>query len=128
MVEARGPLRWVLLAVAWGSLVLGIVGLFLPVLPTVPFIILASWAGMRSSRRVHGYLESHRVFGPILRDWRRYGAVSRNAKWTATLSMTAGAGFLWWAAPSPWIAAAVTAVMATVAIWLWLRPEPASES
>ena len=69
--QARGPWRWVLLVIAWGSLGLGIAGVFLPVLPTVPFIILASWAGMRSSRRLHRYLESHRVFGPILRDWRR---------------------------------------------------------
>lgn len=122
--QARGPWRWVLLVIAWGSLGLGIAGVFLPVLPTVPFIILASWAGMRSSRRLHRYLESHRVFGPILRDWRRNRAVGRRAKWAATLSMSTGAAFLWWTAPSPWIAAAACAVMASVGIWLWLRPEP----
>lgn len=122
--QARGAWRWVLLTVAWVSLGLGIAGVFLPVLPTVPFIILASWAGMRSSRRVHRFLELHRVFGPILRDWRAHRAVSRRAKWAATLSMSGGAAFLWWGAPSPWIAAGAVAVMASVGIWLWLRPEP----
>jgi uncharacterized membrane protein YbaN (DUF454 family) len=106
------------------SLVLGLIGLVTPVLPTVPFIILASWAGMRSSRRVHDYLESHRVFGPILRDWREYGAVGRRTKLVATLSMAAGAAFLWWKASAWWLPAIVSAVMGTVTVWLWLRPEP----
>ena len=120
----QGPLRYVLLVVAWASLILGLIGLVTPVLPTVPFIILASWAGMRSSRRVHDYLESHRVFGPILRDWREHGAVRRRTKAVATLSMVIGAAVLWWMSPTPWIAASVSALMACVAIWLWLRPEP----
>ena len=120
----QGPLRYVLLVVAWVSLALGLIGLVTPVLPTVPFIILASWAGMRSSRRVHDYLESHRVFGPILRDWREHGAVRRRTKAVATASMVAGAAVLWWMSPRPLIPAIVSAVMASVAIWLWLRPEP----
>ena len=51
----QGPLRYLLLVVAWLSLALGLIGLVTPVLPTVPFVILASWAGMRSSRRVHSH-------------------------------------------------------------------------
>jgi uncharacterized membrane protein YbaN (DUF454 family) len=120
----QGPLRYVLLVVAWVSLALGLIGLVTPMLPTVPFIILASWAGMRSSQRVHDYLESHRIFGPILRDWREHGAVRRRTKAVATLSMVIGAAVLWWMSPTPWIAASVSALMACVAIWLWLRPEP----
>lgn len=124
MAEARGPWRWVLVAIAWTSLALGVIGMFLPVLPTVPFILLASWAGMRSSRRVHRYLETHRLFGPILCQWRTYRAVHRRAKCAATLSMAAGAAILWWTSPSVWVNAVACAVMATVAVWLWLRPEP----
>lgn len=118
-------MRYVLAIVAWVSLALGLVGLVTPVLPTVPFIILASWAGMRSSRHVHDYLESHRVFGPILRNWREHGAIQRRAKVVATLSMATGAVVLWWLSPAPpWVAAIVCAVMAGVAIWIWMRPEP----
>lgn len=119
-----GPLRYVLMVVAWVSLILGLVGLVTPVLPTVPFILLASWAGMRSSRHVHHYLESHRSFGPILRDWRQYGAVRRRTKGVATLSMIVGGALLWWISSEPLVPAAVSSVMAVVAIWLWLRPEP----
>ncbi len=110
--------------VAWVSLALGLIGLVTPVLPTVPFIILASWAGMRSSHRVHHYLESHRVFGPVLREWREHGAVGRRAKVLATLSMAAGAAVLWWMSPKPLVPVIVSTLMACVAIWLWLRPEP----
>lgn len=120
----QGPLRYVLLVVAWVSLVLGLIGLVTPVLPTVPFILLASWAGMRSSHHVHRYLESHRVFGPILRDWREYGAVRRRTKAVATLSMVLGAGVLWWVSRGPLMPTIVGTLMACVAIWLWLRPEP----
>lgn len=121
----EGPLRYVLAVVAWVSLALGLIGVVTPVLPTVPFIILASWAGMRSSRRVHDYLESHRVFGPILRDWREHGAIQRRTKVVASLSMAAGAVVLWWLSPAPpWVPALVTAVMAAVAVWIWMRPEP----
>lgn len=124
----QGPIRYVLLVVAWVSLVLGLIGLVTPVLPTVPFILVASWAGMRSSRRVHDYLESHRVFGPILRDWREHGAVARRTKLVATLSMAAGAAFLWWKASVWWVPAIVSAVMGTVTVWLWLRPDPPSKT
>lgn len=120
----QGPLRYVLLVVAWVSLVLGLIGLVTPVLPTVPFIILASWAGMRSSRRVHDYLESHRVFGPILRDWREHGAVRRRTKVVATASMLGGSAVLWWMSAEPLVPSIASGVMAAVAIWLWLRPEP----
>jgi uncharacterized protein len=120
----QGPLRYVLLVVAWISLALGLIGVVTPVLPTVPFIILASWAGMRSSRRVHQYLESHRLFGPILRDWRQHGAVRRRTKVAATMSMAIGAAVLWWVSPQPWVAAGVSAVMAGIGLWLWMRPEP----
>ena len=121
----EGPWRYVLLVVAWVSLALGLIGVVMPVLPTVPFIILASWAGMRSSRRVHDYLESHRIFGPILRNWREHGAIQRRAKIVATASMAGGATVLWWLSPAPpWVAATVTAVMAAVTVWIWMRPEP----
>ena len=120
----QGPLRYLLLVVAWLSLALGLIGLVTPVLPTVPFVILASWAGMRSSRRVHDYLESHRVFGPVIRDWREHGAVKRKAKVIATVSMVGGAALLWWMSPARLVPAVVSACMAAIAIWLWLRPEP----
>ena len=120
---AAGPARWLFLLLALASLGLGIVGLFLPVVPTVPFVLLAAWAAARSSPRLLRWLESHRHFGPPLRDWNNGGIVRRRAKWLASAVMAASAAsMLLWAGPR-WYVLAVAAAMALVLAWLWRRPE-----
>jgi len=58
------PVRWLLLALALLSLATGIVGIFLPGLPTTVFILIAAWAAARSSPRLHAWLWRHKLFGP----------------------------------------------------------------
>jgi uncharacterized protein len=120
---ARGVLRWPYLLLAWIALALGVVGIVVPGLPTTPFVLLAAWAAARGSTRLHRWMRAHRVFGPLIRDWEAHGAVSRRAKWTATLMMAASAVIFFLTAPRWWMAGIGTAIMALVAIWLWLRPE-----
>lgn len=60
-------------------------GLFLPVLPTTPFLLLAAACFARSSRRVHHWLLSHPRFGPILHEWQTYRSMPYRAKRTALL-------------------------------------------
>ncbi|HYW58721.1 MAG TPA: YbaN family protein [Polaromonas sp.] len=115
--------RWLLIALAVLSLVLGIVGIFVPVLPTVPFVLLAAWAAARSSPRLLAWLERHPAFGPMLTEWRRGGVVRRRAKWAATVGMGISATMMLVVVPTKWIALAVIACMACVLIWLWRRPE-----
>ena len=79
---------WWLLA--YVSLGLGFVGIFVPGLPTVPFVLLSAFAAARGSERLHARLLAHRQFGPMIRDWQRQGAVSRRAK---RLAIAAAAGF-----------------------------------
>lgn len=117
------PARWFLLGLAVLSLALGLVGLFLPVLPTVPFLLLAAWAAGLSSPRLQQWLERHPLFGPQITDWRRAGVVRRRAKWTATVVMTASAITTVLLLHAHWAALASTALMACVLVWLWLRPE-----
>ena len=112
-------------ALAVVSLALGFLGMFLPVLPTTPFILLAAWAAARSSPRLLIWLEQHRLFGQMLRDWRQGGVVSRKAKWGATGVMSASAVFLLLMVPNPWAVGFAVVCMATVLTWLWLRPESA---
>ncbi len=117
------PVRWLLISLAVISLFLGVVGLFLPVLPTVPFILLSAWAAARSSPRLLAWLEGHRAFGPMLTEWRRGGVVRRRAKWAATLTMSGSALIMLWTLPKRWMALVVIGVMACVLVWLWRRPE-----
>ena len=62
------------------ALALGALGIFLPLLPTTPFILLAAYSFARSSKPVHDWLLRHRIFGPLIENWRRYGAINRRAK------------------------------------------------
>jgi uncharacterized membrane protein YbaN (DUF454 family) len=116
--------RYLLLAFAVVCLVIGVVALFIPGLPTTVFILIAGWAAARSSPRFHDWLMNHRQFGPMLRDWRAHGAVSRRAKILATVMMTGSAVIFFIVSTRMWIAELVSAVMAIVLMWLWLRPEP----
>lgn len=117
-------MRWAWLLLAYVSLGLGLVGVVLPGLPTVPFVLLAAYAAARGSERLHKRLLAHRVFGPMIRDWQRSGAVSRRAKWLASGTMLASAVIMFVFAPRWWMAATGSTIMAVVALWLWLRPEP----
>src|SRR4051812_7637760 len=75
------PARWLLLGLAWVCILLGIVGIILPVMPTVPFLLVAAWAASRSSPRLHHWLHNHPRFGVLLRNWEEAQVVPRSAKW-----------------------------------------------
>lgn len=119
------PARWLLLAVAGLCLLLGIVGIFLPVMPTVPFLIVAAWAASRSSPRLHRWLMTHPHFGRQLRDWYEHGVVPRRAKWITGVMMGCSSISMLFLAPERWMpmVLGLIALMAMVLAWLWRRPE-----
>jgi len=109
------------LAAGWLSLAAGFVGIFLPLLPTVPFVLLAAFCFSRGSARCERWLLGHPRFGPWIEDWRANRAVPLRAKQLATLMMAAGAvvaGLQLWPAWC-WVPAACCAA---VAAWLWRLP------
>jgi uncharacterized membrane protein YbaN (DUF454 family) len=57
-----------------------VVGAIVPGIPTAPFVILAGYFFIRSSRQAHEWLRNARWFGPILRDWEDYRAVRRSIR------------------------------------------------
>ena len=71
----REATRLALLFIGSLALVLGVIGVFVPLLPTTPFILLAAWCFLRSSPRFHAWLTTHPRFGPIIRDWHERGAI-----------------------------------------------------
>lgn len=73
-------LRWILIACGWIAIVGGVVGIFLPIVPTVPFLLLAVACFARSSERFHRWLVEHNHLGPLLRDYLRGGGIPLRAK------------------------------------------------
>ena len=104
------------------SLVLGLVGIFVPLLPTTPFVLLAAFCFSRGSARVERWLLTHPRFGPMVADWRTRRAVPRRAKQLATLMMTLGSAWSWWVMPAPW-RWLPGLCCAAVALWLWRLPD-----
>ncbi|HHT20542.1 MAG TPA: DUF454 domain-containing protein [Tissierellia bacterium] len=62
------------------SLGLGVIGIVLPILPTVPFFLLTSWLFYRSSEKNYRWLMEHPLFGPRLRQYDRYKAIPKGTK------------------------------------------------
>lgn len=120
----RGPTRWLLAAFALLCLLLGLIGVVVPGMPTTVFILLAAWAAARSSPRLHAWLMAHRLFGPMLRDWQQGGRVSRRAKRSATLMMGLCAAIMPLTGAPTWAMVTAIGSMAAVLVWLWRRPEP----
>lgn len=79
-------MRIVFFTMGWGFFSLGVVGAFLPVLPTTVFMILALWAFAKSSPRFHRWLYHHKIFGPSLQRWAQYRVIPPLAK-MASVSM-----------------------------------------
>ena len=110
-------------SIAIASLVLAGVGVVLPVLPTVPFLIIAAWAGSKGWSRLESWLLEHPLHGPVIQRWRNNHAVPRQAKVFAVTMMSVSSLLLVLSPMANWIKLAVPLVMAVVAIWLWHLPD-----
>jgi uncharacterized protein len=90
-------IRLILIACGWLSIVLGVIGAFLPVLPTVPFLLLAAACFSKSSARFHNWLLEHKLLGPVLAAHQNGTGMPRKAKITAIamvwISITTSAYF-----------------------------------
>lgn len=101
---------------------LGTIGIFLPILPTVPFLILAAFCFARSNPAWEARLLNHPRYGATLRQWRDKGVVSRKAKLAASgaFAVSIALGFLTLTWPWSLIPVAVALLCGS---WLWMRPE-----
>lgn len=119
----RHPARWrrlPWLIAGLISLVLGIVGIFVPLLPTTPFVLLAAACFSRGSSRCERWLVSHPRFGPMVREWRAHHAVPLRAKQFAIGMMAFGSVSAWLSLPRlNWLPALCCTL---VAIWMWRLP------
>ncbi|WP_066554456.1 YbaN family protein [Croceicoccus bisphenolivorans] len=114
--------RTLYLAGGFASLALGTVGALLPLLPTVPFVILAAFCFARSSPALERRLVEHPRFGPHIVAWREKGAISRKGKRAALAAFAVSAIVAFAFAPMP--APLITLAAALIGgAWIWTRPE-----
>jgi uncharacterized membrane protein YbaN (DUF454 family) len=104
------------------ALALGTIGVILPLLPTVPFMILAAFCFARSSPALEARLMGHPAFGHHLVAWREKGVVSRRAKWSATTAFGVSIAIGLVALALPW--SLIPLGVAIVCLgWIWRKPE-----
>lgn len=103
-------------------LLLGVVGIVLPLLPTVPFLLLAAFLFARSSERLHNWLLSHPRLGPPIEDWQSRGAINPAAKRLATISIVVVFGISLAMGLRPLILGIQAVTLSCVLIFIWTRP------
>lgn len=118
-----GAVRLLWRTLALACVGLGAIGAVLPGLPTVPFLLLAAWAAGKGWPALEEKLLNHPRYGATLRRWRERGAISRKAKWAATLMMTASGLVIAFSSAPIHAKLGVPLLMAVVAVWMWRRPE-----
>jgi len=116
--------RFILLCSAYLFLGLAILGVFLPLLPTVPFLLLSAWCAARTSKKLHAWLYAHPVFGRMLVDWDREGAIARKTKILAVAMLVASWVILYLTVGKWYVLAVVSCVFLSVSIYIVSRPEP----
>jgi len=114
-------LIWIMLGLL--SLALAILGIPLPLLPTVPFLLLSAFFFARSSKRLHDWLLNHPKFGPPILDWQKRGAIRRRVKYYASASIVAAFLLaLAFGVPTKILIIQVISLVG-VALFIWTRPE-----
>lgn len=108
---------------AYTSLIIGLIAIVVPGLPTTEFILLAAWAATKSSPRLSAWLENHKLFGPMLHNWRNGKVITRRTKVSATVSMVICSLVMWLTLKQHWPVYAAIAGMVLVNLWIWSRPE-----
>ena len=112
------------LLIAYAALAIGIAGVFLPLLPATPFLLIAVWAGSRGSQRVHDWIFEQPRFARLINDWHEQGAVPLSAKWLATIMMMVSLLTLTWGGASWLLLLGMAIFFSCIGGFLWTRPNP----
>lgn len=117
-------MRFVALILAYFFLALAIIGVFLPGIPTVPFLLLTAWFSAKGSERLHRWLYAHPHLGQLLIDWEGQKAISRSSKVMAVLMFMLSWTVMYYRIENMWCLVAITLLFLLMIAFLVSRPEP----
>ncbi|GBL54644.1 hypothetical protein SAMN05216577_102333 [Pseudomonas citronellolis] len=113
--------RYLLLAVGWLSVALGVAGIFLPLLPTTPFLLLAAACFMRSSQRFYDWLVSHPRLGPWISDYLEGNGIPLKGKLYTVGLMWISIGFSCYLVPHLWARVFMLSSAVLVSLYILLK-------
>ncbi|MBD8612587.1 YbaN family protein [Pseudomonas putida] len=111
-------LRYLLLGVGCASVCLGVIGVFLPIMPTTPSLLLAAACFARSSPRFHAWLLGHPQLGPLLKSYLNGEGIPLKAKVLSIGSMWVSIAVSCWFVPWPWVRVLLVAVALAVTVYI----------
>ncbi|AMC99931.1 MULTISPECIES: YbaN family protein [Halomonas] len=112
------------IALAWVSFCLGVIGVFVPLMPTTCFMLLAVWAASRGSPRFALWIREHPRFGPAVVAWEGERAIPRHAKWLAGAMLSFSILVLLFTLSVVWLKVTLVTGLVLLGLWIASRPEP----
>ena len=120
--------RLAYLVLAYVATAFGVAGVFLPLLPATPFLLVAVWAASKGSQRVHDWIYEQPSFARLINDWHDQGAVPVSAKWLATAMMLVSLSSLVWMQSHWGLVLGMSLFFLCIGIFLWTRPNPVHDT
>lgn len=108
------------------SFSIGVLGIFLPLLPTTVFMLMAVYCASRGSPRFEVWIRSRHYVGPLLVNWEQERAIPKRAKIFAVGTIALSAIITVWSLGPGWLSGGVVTLLMLIALWLATRPEPSS--
>jgi hypothetical protein len=112
--------KYFLLTIGTISVFLGILGIFLPLLPTTPFLLLASYCYLRSSKKMHHWIMNHKTFGSYIHNYVEYKAIKKRTRIVALLFLWGSLGFSIYIVPIFYVKIMLVFIGAAVTLHLCL--------
>ena len=107
----------------WNCLGLGFIGIFVPILPTTPFVLLAAFFFSRGSYKQYQWLLNQKTFGPLIQNWHQHGVIRRHVKWTAATLIVIVLGYtIFFLASMLLVKVALAFIGVSVIAFIWSRP------
>lgn len=120
-------MKYLWLTFGWLFVLLGVIGVFLPLLPTTPFLLLAAICFSRGSQRLYTWLLDHAKLGPPIQEWHRHGAIATRIKTIAVIFMAASVGLSFLYQVPTYALLIQLLILSGVSIFILTRPAPPKE-